>query len=165
MGRALYREGGPSQGGDPVPGDLPFFCLILFKPFFMIFGLFVCFPMVYLVLNTLDAFLFSFKILFQTPKDKGVSWKLNNLFESVHKINKTTPKTVTYLLPIGCSFWSIFKKNSNCTSFETVGGHVKMSGEAGRLRYVSVKKRWKETPNYFTELQETKRPVSVLNCT
>lgn len=121
--------------------------------------------MVYLVLNTLDTFLFSFKILFQTPKDKGVSWKLNNLFESVHKINKTAPKTVTYLLPIGCSFWSIFKKNSNCTSFETVGGHVKMSGEASRLRYVSVKKRWKETPNYFTELQETKRPVSVLNCT
>ena len=90
--------------------------------------------MVYLVLNTLDAFLFSFKILFQTPKHKGVSWKLNNLFESVHKINKTTPKTVTYLLPIGCSFWSIFKKNSNCTSFETVGGHVKMSGKASRLR-------------------------------
>ena len=73
MGRALYREGGPSQDGDPVPGDLPFFCLILFKPFFMIFGLFVCFPMIYLVLNTLDAFLFSFKILFQTPKDKGIS--------------------------------------------------------------------------------------------
>ena len=44
---------------------------LFFKPFFMIFGLFVCFPMVYLVLNTLDAFLFSFKILFQTPKDKG----------------------------------------------------------------------------------------------
>ena len=37
----------------------------------MIFGLFVCFPMVYLVLNSLDAFLFSFKILFRTPKDKG----------------------------------------------------------------------------------------------
>ena len=88
MGRALYREGGPSQDGDPVPGDLPFFVWFFFKPFFMIFVLFVCFPMVYLVLNTLDAFLFSFKILFQTPKDKGVSWKLNNLFESVHKIKK-----------------------------------------------------------------------------
>ena len=37
----------------------------------MIFGLFVCFPMVYLVLNSLAAFLFSFKILFRTPKDKG----------------------------------------------------------------------------------------------
>ena len=29
VGRALYRESGPSQDGDPVPGNLPFlFCLI-----------------------------------------------------------------------------------------------------------------------------------------
>ena len=36
MGRALYRESGPSQDGDPVPGNLPFlFCLIsLFNLFF-----------------------------------------------------------------------------------------------------------------------------------
>ena len=26
VGRALYRESGPSQDGDPVPGNLPFFC-------------------------------------------------------------------------------------------------------------------------------------------
>ena len=25
MGRALYRESGPSQDGDPVPGDFYFF--------------------------------------------------------------------------------------------------------------------------------------------
>ena len=25
VGRALYRESGPSQDGDPVPGNLPFF--------------------------------------------------------------------------------------------------------------------------------------------
>ena len=34
MGRALYRESGPSQDGDPVPGNLPFFC---FDSFFIIF--------------------------------------------------------------------------------------------------------------------------------
>ena len=28
MGRALYRESGPSQDGDPVPGNLPFFFLL-----------------------------------------------------------------------------------------------------------------------------------------
>ena len=33
VGRALYRESGPSQDGDPVPGNLPFF----FSPFFSIF--------------------------------------------------------------------------------------------------------------------------------
>ena len=84
-------------------------------------------------------FCFLLKFCFEHQKIKGLL-KIQ-LLESVHKISKTTPKTVTYLLPIGCSFWSIFKKNSNCTSFETVGGHVKMSGEAGRLRYVSVKKK------------------------
>ena len=31
VGRALYRESGPSQDGDPVPGNLPFFvCLFFF---------------------------------------------------------------------------------------------------------------------------------------
>ena len=34
MGRALYRESGPSQDGDPVPGNLPFFVLTLFYNFF-----------------------------------------------------------------------------------------------------------------------------------
>ena len=28
VGRALYRESGPSQDGDPVPGNLPFFGFI-----------------------------------------------------------------------------------------------------------------------------------------
>ena len=30
VGRALYRESGPSQDGDPVPGNLPFFLLLFF---------------------------------------------------------------------------------------------------------------------------------------
>ena len=30
VGRALYRESGPSQDGDPVPGNLPFFSLLFF---------------------------------------------------------------------------------------------------------------------------------------
>ena len=34
MGRALYRESGPSQDGDPVPGNLPFFVSTLFYHFF-----------------------------------------------------------------------------------------------------------------------------------
>ena len=29
VGRALYRESGPSQDGDPVPGNLPFFFFFL----------------------------------------------------------------------------------------------------------------------------------------
>ena len=41
VGRALYRESGPSQDGDPVPGDLPFFffCFffsLLFHDFFFL---------------------------------------------------------------------------------------------------------------------------------
>ena len=36
VGRALYRESGPSQDGDPVPGNLPFFFFYLFFPFFTI---------------------------------------------------------------------------------------------------------------------------------
>ena len=30
MGRALYRESGPSQDGDPVPGNLRFFVFCFF---------------------------------------------------------------------------------------------------------------------------------------
>ena len=39
VGRALYRESGPSQDGDPVPGNLPFFvfCFLFFFTFFSIF--------------------------------------------------------------------------------------------------------------------------------
>ena len=46
VGRALYRESGPSQDGDPVPGNLPFFLFFfsiflnpfcdLFLPFFVL---------------------------------------------------------------------------------------------------------------------------------
>ena len=36
VGRALYRESGPSQDGDPVPGNLPFFVLTLFYNFFFL---------------------------------------------------------------------------------------------------------------------------------
>ena len=37
VGRALYRESGPSQDGDPVPGNLPFFgfIFIVFLTFFL----------------------------------------------------------------------------------------------------------------------------------
>ena len=31
VGRALYRESGPSQDGDPVPGNLPFFFNFFFN--------------------------------------------------------------------------------------------------------------------------------------
>ena len=34
VGRALYRESGPSQDGDPDTGNLPFFCLFSFSSFF-----------------------------------------------------------------------------------------------------------------------------------
>ena len=34
VGRALYRESGPSQDGDPVPGNLPFFLFFLFLQLF-----------------------------------------------------------------------------------------------------------------------------------
>ena len=34
VGRALYRESGPSQDGDPVPGNLPFFVGFFFFIFF-----------------------------------------------------------------------------------------------------------------------------------
>ena len=33
VGRALYRESGPSQDGDPVPGNLPFFVCFFFLLF------------------------------------------------------------------------------------------------------------------------------------
>ena len=43
VGRALYRESGPSQDGDPVPGNLPFFLLIFFLYVFL-FVQFLSFP-------------------------------------------------------------------------------------------------------------------------
>ena len=39
MGRALYRESGPSQDGDPDTGNLPFFFFNFFV-FFYLFNLF-----------------------------------------------------------------------------------------------------------------------------
>ena len=39
VGRALYRESGPSQDGDPVPGNLPFSFLFFFS-FCLIYDLF-----------------------------------------------------------------------------------------------------------------------------
>ena len=39
VGRALYRESGPSQDGDPVPGNLPFF-LFIFHLFHFLFHFF-----------------------------------------------------------------------------------------------------------------------------
>ena len=44
VGRALYRESGPSQDGDPVPGNLPFFFFFFnffLNPFCDLFLLFV----------------------------------------------------------------------------------------------------------------------------
>ena len=41
VGRALYRESGPSQDGDPDPGNLPFFLLLfhfLFQFFYFLFS-------------------------------------------------------------------------------------------------------------------------------
>ena len=59
VGRALYRERGPSQDGDPVPGDLPFyfvlfcfFCLISFLRSF--WGWFVPFPTFSNLMSYLD---------------------------------------------------------------------------------------------------------------
>ena len=39
VGRALYRESGPSQDGDPVPGNLPFFVFFYFFIVFLTFFL------------------------------------------------------------------------------------------------------------------------------
>ena len=36
VGRALYRESSPSQDGDPVPGNLPFFLIIIYLFFFFL---------------------------------------------------------------------------------------------------------------------------------
>ena len=48
VGRALYRESGPSQDGDPVPGNLPFFVFYFYSFFFnVIFGRFFSFPSLY----------------------------------------------------------------------------------------------------------------------
>ena len=38
MGRALYRESGPSQDGDPDTGNLPFFFSFLFLYFIFFFN-------------------------------------------------------------------------------------------------------------------------------
>ena len=43
VGRALYRESGPSQDGDPVPGNLPFFVFF----FNVLLGRFFSFPSLY----------------------------------------------------------------------------------------------------------------------
>ena len=53
MGGALYRESGPSQGGDPDPGNLPFFFVVVFLfsftfLIFFFFGRFVSFLILYL---------------------------------------------------------------------------------------------------------------------
>ena len=37
VGRALYRESGPSQDGDPDTGNLPFFFFLTYLIFFPIF--------------------------------------------------------------------------------------------------------------------------------
>ena len=51
VGRALYRECGPSQDRNPVPGDLPFcFLLLFFFSFFFLrifFWSLVAIPMLY----------------------------------------------------------------------------------------------------------------------
>ena len=48
VGRALYRESGPSQDGDPVPGNLPFFGFYFYSFFFnVLFGRFFSFPSLY----------------------------------------------------------------------------------------------------------------------
>ena len=36
VSRALYRDSGPSEDGDPVPGNLPFFSLLFFNLFFFL---------------------------------------------------------------------------------------------------------------------------------
>ena len=41
VGRALYRESGPSQDGDPVPGNLPFFVGFFFLYIFLLKGSFL----------------------------------------------------------------------------------------------------------------------------
>ena len=50
VGRALYRESGPSQDGDPVPGNLPFFfffIIIIIVFFNVLLGRFFSFPSLY----------------------------------------------------------------------------------------------------------------------
>ena len=45
VGRALNRESGPSQDGDPGPGNLPFcFFFLLFDYFFHFFSMICWFP-------------------------------------------------------------------------------------------------------------------------
>ena len=48
MGRALYRESGPSQDGDPDTGNLPFFVFFYLFNLFFFFRRFVSFLILYL---------------------------------------------------------------------------------------------------------------------
>ena len=41
VGRALYREGGPSQDGDPVPGNLLFLLDFVLYMFFFLYSSFL----------------------------------------------------------------------------------------------------------------------------
>ena len=41
VGRALYRESGPSQDGDPVPGNLLFLLDFVLYMFFFLYGSFL----------------------------------------------------------------------------------------------------------------------------
>ena len=41
VGRALYRESGPSQDGDPVPGNLLFLLDFVLYVFFFLYGSFL----------------------------------------------------------------------------------------------------------------------------
>ena len=49
VGRALYRESGPSRDADPVPGNLPFFVFFFFfySFFNVLLGKFFSFPSLY----------------------------------------------------------------------------------------------------------------------
>ena len=69
VGRALYRESGPSQDGDPVPGNLPFFSLLLFfNPFCELFLTFFVLQPVYK--HSGEALLYS---LFTSIYQQGLS--------------------------------------------------------------------------------------------
>ena len=69
VGRASYRESGPSQDGDPVPGNLPFFSLLLFfNPFCELFLTFFVLQPVYK--HSGEALLYS---LFTSIYQQGLS--------------------------------------------------------------------------------------------
>ena len=60
VGRALYRESGPSQDGDPDTGNLPFFLFFFFLLFDFFFHFFfddlLIFPFYKKLINTLNCF-------------------------------------------------------------------------------------------------------------